>query len=145
MNECSNITSIGAYHDGELSEARRAEVEQHLSDCAACSAELEELRRLSAWVESDEAEAISPRFIAELHDDVEDLTDSSVLRFAQLVCGIAAAVLIGVGGWLMATPEAPVQGEVVWEQAALTLRPETPAASGPIRTAEWMAAELAKR
>lgn len=39
---------ISAYHDGELRGARLQAVEAHLQDCAACRAELETLRRLSA-------------------------------------------------------------------------------------------------
>jgi anti-sigma factor RsiW len=38
---------LAAYYDGELSETRRQQVEEHLSDCPACQAELAELRKLS--------------------------------------------------------------------------------------------------
>ena len=38
---------IGAYHDGELDPAQRAEVEGHLQGCASCAASLEGMRSLS--------------------------------------------------------------------------------------------------
>jgi anti-sigma factor RsiW len=39
---------LGAYHDGELGRARLRQLEQHLAGCAACQAELAEIRKLSA-------------------------------------------------------------------------------------------------
>jgi anti-sigma factor RsiW len=39
---------LDEYHDGELSPARRRQVEAHLKVCAACRAKLEELRQVSA-------------------------------------------------------------------------------------------------
>jgi hypothetical protein len=42
---------LGAYHDSELRGARLRQVEQHLAECAACQAELDELRNLSALLQ----------------------------------------------------------------------------------------------
>ncbi len=41
---------LEAYVDGELSDARRRQVETHLRQCARCRARLDELRSLSAWL-----------------------------------------------------------------------------------------------
>jgi hypothetical protein len=38
---------LGPYHDGELHGAHLRQVEQHLSECAECQTELEEIRRLT--------------------------------------------------------------------------------------------------
>ena len=38
---------LGEYYDGELSPARRRQVEAHLGECPSCAAELESLGRLS--------------------------------------------------------------------------------------------------
>lgn len=38
---------LEAYHDGELSPGQHRKVEAHLSECPACRAELEQMRRLS--------------------------------------------------------------------------------------------------
>ena len=42
---------LDEYYDGELSPARRRQVEAHLNECAECRAELEEKRQLSALLE----------------------------------------------------------------------------------------------
>lgn len=60
---------LGGYLDGELSQLRLWRVESHLSQCAACQAELDELRRLSALLlESPPAEDITApeRFVAQV-------------------------------------------------------------------------------
>jgi hypothetical protein len=60
---------LGAYLDGELRGLRLHQVEDHLSKCAACRTELEELRSLSMLLqETIPAEAFTPtdRFVANL-------------------------------------------------------------------------------
>jgi predicted anti-sigma-YlaC factor YlaD len=42
---------LDEYYDGELSPARRRQVEAHLAKCADCRAELEQKRRLSALLQ----------------------------------------------------------------------------------------------
>ena len=48
------------YHDGELPEGRRREVEAHLLGCPACRAELESLRRLDGLVRRSPAAPADP-------------------------------------------------------------------------------------
>jgi len=43
-----DITSIAAYHDGELSGLHQKQVETHLASCIVCQKELENLRKLSS-------------------------------------------------------------------------------------------------
>jgi anti-sigma factor RsiW len=68
MNE--HVTHwLAAYHDGELRGRRLRQVEDHLAECAACRAELDELQCLSALLrESPAAEGLlSPeRFAAQV-------------------------------------------------------------------------------
>jgi predicted anti-sigma-YlaC factor YlaD len=68
MNE--HVTPwLGAYHDGELRGRRLQQVEAHLAHCAACRAELDELRALTALLqESPVVEVYTPpeRFIAQV-------------------------------------------------------------------------------
>jgi len=52
---------LPAYHDGELSGPRQAEVEAHLATCAGCLAELEALEGLSALLQSAPLPALAPR------------------------------------------------------------------------------------
>lgn len=144
MEECSYISSIGAYHDGELRGDRLAEVERHLAGCARCAGELEELRALTRAIAADAVPGMSAQVMSELHDHVEELTsERSDYRFAQLLSGIAAAVLIGVGGWLLSMPDSPAVSTPGWEHAAVTLQPEMPTENGTMRTAQWIATELA--
>jgi predicted anti-sigma-YlaC factor YlaD len=42
---------LDEYYDGELSPARRRQVETHLKVCSSCRAELEEMRQLSALLQ----------------------------------------------------------------------------------------------
>jgi len=52
---------LGAYHDGTLKGRRLQQVEAHLSECAACQAELEKLQALSALLqESPAASGLRP-------------------------------------------------------------------------------------
>ena len=68
MNE--HVTAwLEAYQDGELQGQRRRQVEAHLTECAACRAELERLRALTALLqESPAAESLTPpdRFVAQV-------------------------------------------------------------------------------
>ncbi len=60
---------LGAYHDGELRGERLRQVEQHLTECAICQAELEETRNLSALLQNTASTADflpTERFIANL-------------------------------------------------------------------------------
>lgn len=124
METCPQRSLIGLYHDGELPENRRPEVEQHLAQCPQCSAELVELRRLSQ-VLSIEARPVPPRGMKDrLHRHVDSMTDSSVQRFAQLLSGLAAAVLVMASLWLRNSSDPDTELPPPWEQAAATLRPQ---------------------
>jgi predicted anti-sigma-YlaC factor YlaD len=68
MNE-HVIPWLGAYHDGELKGHRLRQVENHLAECAACSAELAQLQLLRELLqESPAAEGLLPaeRFVAQV-------------------------------------------------------------------------------
>jgi anti-sigma factor RsiW len=43
---------LGAYHDGELEESRRQQVEAHLQVCEDCHAELSRLRALARLLQA---------------------------------------------------------------------------------------------
>jgi anti-sigma factor RsiW len=50
MSRCETEEMLGAYHDGELEMGRSLEVEAHLRECSACTAQLRKLAALSAAV-----------------------------------------------------------------------------------------------
>jgi hypothetical protein len=68
MNE--HVTPwLGAYHDGELKGHRLRQVEGHLSQCTACSAELDQLQMLRELLQENPiAEGLMPaeRFVAQV-------------------------------------------------------------------------------
>ena len=68
MNE--HVTTwLGAYHDGELKGLRLRQVETHLTHCAMCRVELEQLQTLTMLLqESPAAEGLTPpeRFVAQV-------------------------------------------------------------------------------
>jgi anti-sigma factor RsiW len=60
---------LAAYHDGELKGRPLCQVEDHLTECAACRAELEELQKLTTLLrESPAADGLLPpeRFVAQV-------------------------------------------------------------------------------
>lgn len=67
MNEHVH-TWLQAYHDGELRGAHLHRVEAHLESCAACRAELEQIRNLSALLQSSPTPEFTPgdRFAAQV-------------------------------------------------------------------------------
>jgi anti-sigma factor RsiW len=145
MDPCPQIPSISAYHDGELSAERQGHVEQHLLECARCSAELASLKRLSARVAADApVTTLSPDAMRRFHRHVDQMTDRSLLRFAELLTGLAAAVLVAATLWAFRPVSVSAEPVPHWQQAAVMLLPEhTGASPSPIRTAEWLVTELA--
>lgn len=143
MQGCSSIPLVSAYYDGELSLARRAEFARHLASCSECMAELEELKNLSEAIATRSLPPpLSGEGLSRLHHHVDELTDRSLLRFAELLSGIAAAVLITALIWVAKPVRVSAEPVPQWERAAVTLEPEQAANAGPIRTVVWMVSEL---
>ncbi len=60
---------LGAYHDGELEEVRRQQVEAHLQSCEGCRAELSRLRALAHLLQASPLpEGLTPpeRFVSQV-------------------------------------------------------------------------------
>ena len=91
---------LPAYHDGELSAARRRQVEAHLPGCPACSAELEALHDLSALLKTDPApeHASSERFAAQVQLLLPHRT-APVPAAARLPRWVLAAPLLLIVVW----------------------------------------------
>ena len=90
---------LNAYLDGELGGLRQRQVEQHLERCAACRAELEALRGLSALLrETPPAAEFTPtgRFVTNLMLSLPRRPDASQPRkAASLGWWLAPAGLLG--------------------------------------------------
>jgi predicted anti-sigma-YlaC factor YlaD len=92
MNEHVTLW-LGAYHDGELRGRRLQQVEAHLAHCAACRAELDELRALTALLQESPA--------AQVHTSPERFVAQVGLRLARRPAQPAWKSILEVG-WRMA-------------------------------------------
>lgn len=111
---------LGAYVDGELSHLRLWRVESHLSQCAVCRAELEELRGLSALLqESPELEHVTPsdRFVANVGLRLQDRPGQSAPQRAMEI------------GWRLVP--VGLLGALAFVQTVFIL-------AGVVQAAQWM-------
>ena len=113
---------LEAYHDGELEESRRQQVEAHLQSCESCRAELSRLRALAHLLQANPLpRGLTPpeRFVAQVRLQLQPRPAQpawqSVLEvgwrlvplgllgawgFAQAVFLVSAAVLVALGAGL---------------------------------------------
>lgn len=122
MATCPFGEHLSAYHDGQLDERQRSEIERHLPNCPSCSAELGQLRDLSAMFASAPRARLSQIAMHRLHARVEEAMDEPLLRFVRVLSAIAACVLVAGSMWLVrmrdvrtvenTTPAAPPWADV---------------------------------
>ena len=154
---CNFSGVVDAYHDGELSPAERERFERHLGQCAACAEELASLRAISRRLAEAPLPAMPPGLLERLRREAPARSgrrreDRAVLRIAEVLTAAAAAVLIaGTFGLLRPSsqPAPPTaRGPVAeWEQAAVTLQLDDPAAAAdsrqdPTQLVAWMSEDF---
>jgi anti-sigma factor RsiW len=139
MNECRQSERLGAYHDGELSGAGRAAMEQHLGQCPACAAELERLGRLSELLGAAAAPKLSPAAMQRLHNRVDTIPMADLRRVVEICGAIAASILLVCTIWLVTT-RSSVAAIPVWETVAVA-RQEL-ATAPEEQLAQWMVQDL---
>lgn len=122
MDACTYINDLSPYLDGELEARRRTALEAHLSGCAACRAELGQLRALSGLL-VDLVDAPQPSLPAQamgrLHGSVNhwlqeaaqvereaERAERRILRISRILTGIAACVLLAGSLWLVRSRQA---------------------------------------
>jgi len=148
MNDCEYAFRLGAYHDGELPAPAAAELEQHLQRCPACAAELAALRSLSEILGSAVAAELSAEAMQRLHRSVERTTEVGILRMAEALVGMAAAILIACTISLVASPSsAGTNGTVTpWEMAAVSqVEDDSEASTVEQQIAKWAVEDLARK
>lgn len=102
MEMCPYSQQISAYHDGELADEARLQLEQHLSSaCPACALELQQWRRLSAMIFSSAAPALPEGARKKLYQLAPAVRDASFIRLAEWTTALAASVVIAVSAWMM--------------------------------------------
>lgn len=124
MEMCPYSQQISAYHDGELAEDARLQLEQHLnSACPACALELRQWRRLSSMILSGAAPALPEGVRKKLYQLAPAVRDASFIRLAEWTTALAASVLIAVSTWMMISRQSagPVPGEPAqWKAVAFS-------------------------
>jgi anti-sigma factor RsiW len=148
---CNEHQYLEAYLDGELPEAERRRVEQHVAICDACTRELARLRRLSSLF-AGYRPTLSADALSRIHDAVGETTwDLGIIRLARRISAVAAAVVLAGSLYLTFFQAEQATAVPVWEQAAVS-RPtaadvQTADASGgtgdQAQLAEWIVSDLA--
>ncbi len=101
MASCPTSQQLSAYHDGELDEALRLEIQRHLPVCPACSTELARLGALSTLVAEYPAAKLSQIGLHRLHRRVEQAMEEGLMRFVRVLNTVAACVLIAGSAFLV--------------------------------------------
>jgi anti-sigma factor RsiW len=101
MAPCPTSQQLSAYHDGELDEALRLEIQRHLPACPACSAELARLDALSKLLAESAPAKLSQIGLHRLHRRVEQAMEEGLIRFVRVLNTVAACVLIAGSAFLM--------------------------------------------
>jgi anti-sigma factor RsiW len=140
MNDCPHVQRLGAYHDGELSGEARAQIEQHLRQCPACTAELRRLGRLSELLSAATATRIPPAALRRLHQGLDAVPMSDLRRVAEVCGAIAASILLVCSIYLVKTQ--PALGPIpLWETVAVA-RQEPPTAAPEEQLGQWIVEDL---
>ena len=132
MASCKNILKIGAYHDGELSPDEAEDLARHIRQCPLCRQELERLQTISNWLSSSPAPGIPAAALARLRRSVQPRRDRTILRTAEALTTIAAAVLVVCSALVWhdrETSTGPAEAPAVWESAAIMPPSGEPTAS----------------
>ncbi len=141
---CDLSTQLQAYHDGELPAGARAAFERHLPTCAACAAELAQLRATSAAFATESRPQLSQIARHRLHNRIDEAMERGLVRIAWSLSGVAAAVLIGGSVWLLqmkdqSQPAAPPP----WVEAAASARSTGDVTATP--AAQWYLVDSSSR
>jgi anti-sigma factor RsiW len=135
--DCEYSARLDGYHDDELSDADARALKVHLDTCDSCRETLAELAEIRDAFRRLPEETMSSAALARAHAAAEasaeplgSQADLSVTRFALLLTGLAASVMIIATAWLQTTPEASLSQPVAvvetsaapeWERVAITL------------------------
>lgn len=148
---CDQVQNLSPLLDGELSAAEADRVQLHVTSCAVCAAELDELRavsRLMFAARDSGMGGMSNEAMDRLRLHVQDLietADNGLLWIARVFTGVAASVLVA-GIWLLSQAPAERSGVEVaagWQTAAITLSVDpAPTTMPDVRSPEAVLADL---
>lgn len=135
MTTCPTTETLGAYYDGELDVAAADDIRSHVSFCARCGSELDDIKALSTAISEDgEALGALPIELARIQAGVRVSVkradaDVSLRRTAAFLGALAASLLIVSAAWLIDLERdagnKPAVGAIAaapdWERLASTL------------------------
>ena len=123
--ECQYNAQVGRYYDGELPSAPRQAFEQHLTGCAPCSADLDQLQGLSRMLRSARVAEGSPQFVSRMQGLSRHMEEYRIVTFARRLAAVAAAVLVAAMGYGLLNHRAPTTRQQAtlapWEQPSAIL------------------------
>ena len=145
---CEKSSQVQAMYDRELSDEKCRELAVHLRECGECRELLEDLGRISRFMSTAEF-ALMP---AATRKKVQQAwwaaqSERGVLRVAELMTGLAAAVLIGAMiFWPSQRRQNPTAVATTSWQTAAVMPPggEDDSVGEVIELAQWMAADLSR-
>jgi anti-sigma factor RsiW len=147
MDSCDYESRLTAYYDGELPPDERAEVEEHLHRCAACSEELARLRELSRILGTAPVPAAPQGLADRLRRGLRPTRELEIIRICRVASMAAAALLaVCVVSLWSSEPTAPaqVQAPPAWELAAVTLDADLVEAEWDEAFAQWVVDDLSR-
>lgn len=148
MSACEHSRQVSAYYDGELPPEERARVEEHIRQCPICAKELDQLRQISRLLGAARIPDLPADLPPRLRGAAPSAADRWLVRTAEALTAVAAAVLVASGLWLWRTSATQATRNdpfSTWEETAVTLGMRPPSDEDrEIRLAQWIVEDLSR-
>jgi len=143
---CKHGRQLSAFYDGELSPPERSALEAHLAGCPQCRAELERLRALSNLIAGQSELRLPEGLVQRLHERIDAAGQVVVVRLAERLMAVAAAVLVASALWLWQAGNSEATARIEpWETALIARSlPASPEATEEDILAGWIVADLSE-
>jgi anti-sigma factor RsiW len=142
--DCGFSRQLSAYHDGELPPGERNAVEAHLGGCASCRGELARIETLGRLVAGAAASQLPDGLVERLHERLGSAGEVVVIRLAERLMAVAAAVLLACGIYLLQAGRVEAAPPLEdWAPTLISQRvpaAQDPAAVDPV--VRWVVADL---
>ena len=146
---CEKTSQVQAFYDGELTGAARAQIEAHVRQCSECTELLADLKRVSGLINTAQMAPVPAQTIRRVQQTWwahRAQRERGVLRLAEWMTGVAAAVLIGA---MVLWPDGRDKNGTraagtMWQAAAVTppASVQDDGLSDVVALAQWMADDL---
>ena len=141
MSACEKSPRLDAYHDGELPQGACREMEAHLAACAACAAELQEIRALSQALRSAPLPDLSQDARQRLNHAVLPLPQRGMVMTVRALMAIAAVIFLIAAASLLVQVKQAARGSAPSGGTPVGLN-STENGHGAMHFARWILDEL---